>query len=364
MRKVNKRRRLRRLVFLFCCFVVLVIGSIFAFYSFNLKAVGDGKKKISFEIKEGESFDQVVDHLKEKKVIRSAAVSKVYAKFNDTGTYYAGNFTLNDGMSTKEVFAYLANPENSKQNQIVLTIPEGKWAKEIASSLHDKFPKYTVSQFENKWNDISYIKKLAKDYTFLDVNTLNNSNYKIKLEGYLFPDTYSFDEDATIDEITRTFLNRFQEVYNKYASDIKKSGYSLQEILSLASVVQYEASSISDMEKIAGVFYNRLDQGMRLDSSVTVCYALYDDLENATDCEVQTDIDSPYNTYLNQGIPIGPILNPGSDAIKAVLHPTKSDYLYFLADINGDGTVYYSKTLEEHEEKMKEYGLVLDEFEE
>lgn len=205
MRKVNKRRRLRRLFFLFCCCLILVIGILFAFYFINLRSVGDGNKKITFEIKEGESFDQVVDHLKEKDMIRSATVSKLYAKFNDTGTYYAGNFALNNGMSTEEVFAYLANPKNSKQNQIVITIPEGKWAKEIASTLHDQFPQYSQSEFENKWNDISYIKKLAKDYSFLDVNVLNNDNYKIKLEGYLFPDTYSFNEDATIDEITRTF---------------------------------------------------------------------------------------------------------------------------------------------------------------
>ena len=114
------------------------------------------------------------------------------------------------------------------------------------------------------------------------------------------------------------------------------------------------------MKKIAGVFYNRLNEGMKLDSSVTVCYALYDEYEDPTDCEVKTDVDSPYNTYLHSGLPIGPILNPGEQAIKAVLHPTKTDDLYFLADINGDGKVYYSKTLEEHEAKMKELGLVLD----
>ena len=134
----------------------------------------------------------------------------------------------------------------------------------------------------------------------------------------------------------------------------------MQQILTLASIVQFESATKSDMKKIAGVFYNRLDDNMKLQSSVTVCYALYDDFKDAQDCEVNTDVDSPYNTYEHKGLPIGPILNPGEDAIDAVLHPTKSDYLYFVADINGDGKVYYSKTLEEHEKKMEELGLNLD----
>ena len=360
MRKVNKKRRFRRILLLIVLAIVLCVGIIFGFYTMNLKPVGDGENKVDFEISEGATFDQVMDSLEKNDLIRSATVAKVYTKLNHVNTYYAGDFELNDAMSCQEIFDYLGNPKNAKKDQVTLTVTEGKWAKEIAESLAKKFPEYKASDFEDKWNDISYIKKLAKDYTFLDTKTLNNKNYKIKLEGYLFPDTYSFNEDATIDEITRTFLNRFQEVYDTYETEIDNSDYSLQEILSLASVVQYESATTSDMKEIAGVFYNRLDDGMKLDSSVTVCYALYDQMNSAQDCEVETDIDSPYNTYLHSGIPIGPILNPGEDAIKAVLNPTKSDYYYFLADINGDGKVYYSKTLEEHEAKMKELGLVLD----
>lgn len=359
MRKVNKKRRARRIFFL--CFLVflLIVGGTFGFYSYSLRPTGDGSKKVAFEIKENASFDQVVDELKADDLIHSKTMSKLYAKMNKQNSYYAGKFELDNGMSTKDILAYIGNPKNSKKEQVTLTVPEGKWAKEVAEALAKKFP-YKASEIEKKWNDMAYIKKLSKDYTFLDPSVLNNSDYKIKLEGYLFPDTYSFNGDASIDEITRTFLNRFQKVYDEHKTEIKKSGYSLQEILSLASVVQFESSTNADMKKIAGVFYNRLNEGMKLDSSVTVCYALYDKYEDPTDCEVKTDVDSPYNTYLHSGLPIGPILNPGEQAIKAVLHPTKTDDLYFLADINGDGKVYYSKTLEEHEAKMKELGLVLD----
>ena len=184
-----------------------------------------------------------------------------------------------------------------------------------------------------------------------------NAQYKVKLEGYLYPETYSFHKDATAKQITETFLDQFQKTIAPYEADIKKSGMSMQEVITFASIVQYEASTKEDMEMIAGVFQNRLKQGMTLDSSVTVCYALYDDMTSGEDCEVNTHIDSPYNTYKNAGLPIGPILNPGAMAIQAVLHPKANDYLYFVADIYGDGKVYYARTLDEQEANIDKYNL-------
>ena len=223
MRKVNKKRRARRIFFL--CFLVflLIVGGTFGFYSYSLRPTGDGSKKVAFEIKENASFDQVVDELKADDLIHSKTMSKLYAKMNKQNSYYAGKFELDNGMSTKDILAYIGNPKNSKKEQVTLTVPEGKWAKEVAEALAKKFP-YKASEIEKKWNDMAYIKKLSKDYTFLDPSVLNNSDYKIKLEGYLFPDTYSFNEDASIDEITRTFLYRFQEVYDEHKTEIKKSG--------------------------------------------------------------------------------------------------------------------------------------------
>lgn len=360
MHKVNQKKRRRRILFLL---IVCLIVSPFLYYFNSLRPVGDGAEKVSFKIEDGQTYDQVLENLESKHLIKSATMAKIYSRFRTNATYYAGNFTLNDGMSTGEVLNYIGNVKNSLKNQIKITIPEGTWAKEAAASIAAKYD-YSTKEILSKWNDIKYIKKLAKDYKFLDPKVLNNSDYKVKLEGYLFPDTYAFDSDATIDEITRTFLDRFEKVYEKYESQIKKSNYSLQEILSLASVVQFESATTRDMRKIAGVFYNRLDKDMKLESSVTVCYALYDDFEDPKDCEVNTDEESPYNTYLHKGIPIGPILNPGETAIQAALNPIKSDDLYFVADVNGDGTVYYSKTYEDHQKKMEELGLVLTDTEE
>ena len=157
------------------------------------------------------------------------------------------------------------------------------------------------------------------------------------------------------------------EIYAKYEEDINASDYSLHELITLASIVQYEAATSEDMQLIAGVFYNRLNSDMPLQSTVTVCYALYDDLDRNDEdswrtCEASTDIDSPYNTYLHSGLPVGPIVNPGEAAIDAVLHPQESDYYYFIADINGvrgeAGKVYYSETYEQHQQLQEELQLV------
>ena len=137
---------------------------------------------------------------------------------------------------------------------------------------------------------------------------------------------------------------------------IKKSSLSIHEIYTLASIVQYESGKIDDMKKIAKVFYNRMKIGMPLQSSVTVCYALdINKNDNWMACEVNPNYDSLYNTYKYQGLPPGPIQNPGEDAINAVLNPDSNDYLYFMADVYGDGTVYYAKTYAEHEANVNRF---------
>ncbi|MCI6068302.1 MAG: endolytic transglycosylase MltG, partial [Galactobacillus timonensis] len=179
--------------------------------------------------------------------------------------------------------------------------------------------------------------------------------------GYLFPNTYNFYPETDADTITRTLLNGQLTVYNELKDQMSASSLTVHQIYTLASIVQYEASTPEDMAKVAQVFYNRLAIDMPLQSSVTVCYAI--DLNRDTDswkaCEVNSDYDSPYNTYLHTGLPPGPILNPGRDALNAVLNPDTSmdGYYYFMADVT-TGKIYYAKTLEEHNANVKKYDQV------
>lgn len=335
--------------------LVCIIIGFMIYYNSSTAAVSDEKDPIVFVVESGESSEVVLNKLAEQDLIKNSFAAKLCMKFNGLSDIKAGNFSLNRSMSTKEILITLNDITKAKDDQIAITFKEGMWAKEVAQLIEDNMG-ISKETLLNLWNDDDYLRSLMGKYAFLSEDILN-TNYKVKLEGYLFPETYMFKKDATVQEITETFLEHFNKIYLKYQGDIEASGYSVQEIITLASVVQYEAAKKSDMDMIAGVFYNRLQEGMMLQSSVTVCYALYDDLTSGEDCEVNTHIESPYNTYLHEGLPIGPILNPGEEAIHAVLNPKDNDYLYFVADVYGDGSVHYAKTLAEHEANVDKYNL-------
>lgn len=365
MPKTKRKRRFRpgRLILLVAALLVVIGMACAAWGYFSLKAPGDGNKEIEFEIKEGESFDSVLDSLQEQGMIRSAQTASLYAKMTHHQMYYAGVFLLSNDMSVKDILSTISDPDNAMDQSVKFTIPEGQWAKEIAANLSKQLP-FTQKQILAQWNDETYIRTLAKDYEFLDPSVLDNDAIKVKLEGYLFPETYSIDRDATLDEVTRTFLDQFKRVYDKYKAQFASSGMSVEQVVTLASIIQFESGSVQDMKEISGVFHNRLAQDMKLESSVTVCYALYDDFNSPQDCETQIDIDSPYNTYQNSGLPVGPILNPGEDAIAAALEPNDNDYLFFAADIynvkSDPGKVYYSTNYEDHEKLVHELNLVIE----
>ncbi|WP_276930829.1 endolytic transglycosylase MltG [Faecalibaculum rodentium] len=342
--------------------VVVLMASAGGWFWYELQPAG-GSREAEIEVKDGESLDAVFGSLQSEGIIRNAKVLGLYTKIAGQPSWYAGTYSFNSDMTTDEILQRLDDPEQARASHVSVTIPEGWWAKEIAARLSEQFP-YTAQQFLDAWNDQAYIETLASEYPFLNTASLDNPDLRVKLEGYLFPDTYQFSPDSSIDQITRTFLTQFQKVWEENRTGFEASGKSVEEIVTLASIVQFESGSKEDMAKIAGVFENRLNQGMMLQSSVTVCYALYDQFSDPTACETQYDIESPYNTYLIQGLPPGPILNPGREAIEAVLHPEESGYLFFVADIHNvksnPGQVYYAKRFEEHEQLMRELGLVIE----
>jgi UPF0755 protein len=360
--KPGKKKRRGLKIFLAVVLLLLIAAAVTVFILFQryekaLQPVSENEPAQEFTIEEGDDYSTVLQNLQDAGFINSADAAKLYIKLNGDSGHYAGTFALSSSMSTPAILEYIANPANLVQTYNTVTIPEGSWAKQVAQIIADAFPNYKAEDFINLWNDQSYIETLAQTYSFLDPAVLNNENYFVKLEGYLFPETYYMDKTMTEDEITRMILDQFASVIAPYQAQIDASGYTMQEIITLASIVQFESGSESEMPDIAEVFYNRLEQGMKLQSSVTVCYALYDSFSSAQDCETNTEIDSPYNTYEYDGLPIGPILNPGEAAIKAVLNPAENDYLYFVADIYGDGSVHFATTLEEHEANVDKYNL-------
>lgn len=335
---------------------LLVIGGVVS-YQFGLKAVSSQSEIVEFKVEQGDSMNSVIQRLKQEQVIKNQTMAKIYVKLHSINEVKAGDFKLDKSWTTPEILAYLGVSENAKAQEITITFQENLWAKDIAKKLSEQFP-ISEETFLSLWNDTEFLNELISEYEFLTEDILKDE-YRVKLEGYLFPETYSFKKDATAEEITRTFLDHFDVIYQKHRDEFENSERSIHENVILASMVQFEASKEEDMYLVAGVFQNRLDIDMTLGSSVTVCYALYDDFDSPESCELQYDIDSPYNTNLYTGLPIGPVINPGETAILAALHPQETEYLYFCADIYGDGTVYFSKTLEEHEAMMKKLNLFL-----
>lgn len=343
--------------------ILLAIVGVAGYGYFCLRPVGDSDKEVAFEIEQAQTLDQVLKDMEKEGRIRNATVAKLYAKISGHQDYYAGKFILKDSMSVSDILEHISNPANARSDQFTLTVPEGHWAKEIAEQLAKNLP-YTEKEIIAQWNDMDYIKELSKDYSFIEPKNLANKDLMVKLEGYLFPNTYFVNSDATIDEVTRMMLDQFNFIYDTHKEAFDKSKYSIEELVTLASIVQFESGTTEDMPTIAGVFYNRLNKGMKLQSSVTVCYALYDEFDSPEDCETKVDIDSPYNTYKVKGLPAGPILNPGEDAILAVLEPEDNEYLFFVADIHNvksnPGKVYYSKTYEEHQKLIEELNLIIE----
>lgn len=349
-----KNRIVKKIIaIVFLLFLITGIGGYY-FFSTNLMPVDKNGADIVFEVKNGDNVSSVLKRMEEDGIIKSSFVGQIYAKINSLGSLYVGKFEISSAMSTGEILEYISKKSNLLNDDVKITFIEGEWVKHMADKLQEEL-KLDANSLIELWNNEDYIRSLMEKYPFL-TEEIFNDNSRYYLEGYLMPNTYYFDPNSSLETVTEKLLDQTLLIYNKYKSEFENSDLSTHEIFTLASIVQYEASDVDNMKMIAGVFYNRLAINMRLQSSVTVCYAI--DIEKGDDwkkCEVNPNYDSPYNTYVVAGLPPGPILNPGESAIEATLNPTDSDYYYFMADVYGDGTVYYAETYAEHQANVNKY---------
>ncbi len=310
---------------LFVLAIVLASG-FFVLYQIRtpLAVIGESKTIV---IARGAGVKLIAAQLEQEKLIRGAFYFEAYIYLKNIKNLQAGEYEISPAMGISEIADILSGGKVNK-NEVKITIPEG----------------FTVKQIDERLAAAG----LIKSGDLINYNQQQTSNYKLltsNLEGYLFPDTYIFSKKAAIQDIVGKITDNLNEkITPEMSAEIQKQGKSLNDILVMASIVQQEAVSSEEMPKIAGVFYNRLAIGMPLQSDATINYITGQDHRQATIEE--TKINSPYNTYLNKGLPPAPICNPGLDAIKAAIWPEKSDYLYFLHPLNVP--TVFSKTLEEH----------------
>lgn len=333
--------------------LILMAVGIALWYILSLKPVNkEDSTNILVEIKSGDSTHDILSILKKKGLIRNTLVSKVYIKLNGIKGLQAGKYELSPNMDLGQLLNIIGSG-GILNEEVKITFLEGKNMRWIAKRIAEK-TNNTEEQVYEALKDKEYIEGLINKYWFITDEILKQDIY-YPLEGYLYPETYTFENaDVTVKEIFSRLLDQTDKVLTDYKSQIDSLGGTVHQILTFASIVELEGNDNDSRQGIASVIYNRLKKKMSLGSDVTTYYGIKVDMEerNLTSKEITTY--NPYNTRgpkMEGKLPIGPIAMISEESLKAVLEPAETDYLYFVADMNGK--IYFTKTYEEHQEIIK-----------
>lgn len=328
------RKRIALVAVLFFFGILLSLGGWFLEFAGRAAPGDPGETKVVV-VPPGSSVTAINRILAQAGLVRNDIRFPVLARYLGVAArLQAGEFALHRGQTPLELLKELAS---AKPIQHAVTIPEGLTVAEIAAVFAD-----------GGWCDAEEFVRLANDPEFIESVGLGPHK---SLEGYLFPETYYLiRKEQTAADLLRMQVRHFFTVWN----DIKTTApleLSPHEVLILASMVEKEAAQASERPLIAGVFFNRLKKGMRMQSDPTVIYGIKDFSGTLTRTDLQTP--SPYNTYTLKRLPVGPICNPGKESLRAVLHPAESSFLYFVS--NNDGSHIFSKNLREHNRAVNKY---------
>ena len=313
--------------------VVVLLTAVMFFYLTGIGAV-DSKsdKDVSVTIPQGSGAAAIVKILDEKGLVRNTLCAKIHARIGGYDSLQANTYVFSKSMSLPEMMKAINEGDFDYVSRQQFTVVEGATVPQAAEAMAKELP-FTKDEILAAWADKTYLNKLINKYWFLTDEILADG-IMYPLEGYLYPKTYFVtSEDPSIEEVTTMMLDM-----------------TVHQFLTLSSVVENESLFKKDRPKIAGVFINRLNKNMPLQSDITVLYALQEKRVAVTNKDLQ--VDSKYNTYKNTGLPVGPVCSPSADTMDDVLNYEKSDYYYFFA--KKDGTVIYSKTLAEHEKAVSE----------
>ena len=310
----------------------LIAGLIW--WKINTSSVSDSGEKIEVVIPKGRSAEQIAEILYENKLIKSTLAFKIYVQFYDKqNSLKAGEFQLSPNMNLSE----LLDSMGGGPSQVWVTIQEGLRREEYP----DKF-------IEGLGLNTSEAITFRSEFLSLTADK----------EGYLFPDTYLLPPDINTEKVVNLLLSTFEKRYNSIDSS---STLTRAEVVSLASILERETRTKAERPMVAGIYFNRLDAGMPLQTDASVQYVLgTSNCTGKAECNwwptinrTHYELDSPYNTYQNTGIPPKPISNPGLSSLEAVLNPSDNSFYYYVHDDSGN--VYYAETLDEHNANVTRY---------
>lgn len=346
----------RRIVLIITIVLLLVVGGVLGGGYFYIKSAlqpvnPESNKEKTVTIPIGSSVTGISQILQDNGIIKNAKVFKYYVKFKNESGFMAGEYSLSPSMTFPIIIDSLKTGKVDQEVAFKITLPEGTQLEQIAEIIAKK-TNHKPADVLKSLNDQTFLKKLMEKYPDLLTNEILAKEIKYPLEGYLFPATYSFyKKDPSLEEIVSTMLDKTAEIVGQYSEIMQEKNYTVHQLLTMASLIEEEATEKVDRHTIASVFYNRIDEGMPLQTDPTVLYAqgkhksrvYYKDLE----------VDSPYNTYKVLGLPPSPIANAGAMSIEAALFPEETEFLYFLA--TAEGEVLFSKSLDEHNQKKAEH---------
>lgn len=344
----------KKLIVILSVIVSLILVGVVTFMIL-LSPVSKSSDIVEFTVKKGEGKEKIVDNLKDAKLIKSKYATFVYIVLSGKKNLQAGSYEFSRNMSVKDIITSLSTGDivNVKRDEVRITFKEGDTLKNFVTMVANE----TNIDYDGaikKLSDKAYLKGLIADYWFLTDDILDEDIY-FPLEGYLYPETYNFYKETSIEQVIRKVLNVTNERLEPIKSKIENSKYNIHELLTIASIAEKEANTNSDRAMVTQVIYKRLELNMALGMDVTSYYGVQKEM---TEAITQLDLNdkNPYNTRVTTfiGLPVGPICNPSIGSINAALEPADTDYLYFVADIN-TGKVYFAKTNEEFNVLVKKY---------
>ena len=323
------------------------------------------KEYVTVQIPEGASVQEIGSTLEKAGLVKHGIVFGMYTKYKNYSDLKAGYYNLQKSMSTDDLIKELQKGGTAEAQEPVLaslTIPEGYTIDQIAQAvgqLQGNFKEpLTADAFLAKVQDDNFIsQEVAKYPNLLESLPTKESGARYRLEGYLFPATYSIKESTTIESLIDEMLAAMDKTLTPNYSTIKSKNLTVNELLTIASLVEKEGAKTDDRKLIAGVFYNRLNLGMPLQSNIAILYAegkLGQKISLADDTQIDTTIHSPYNVYTNLGLMPGPVDSPSADAIESSVNQTKSDNLFFVADVT-DGKVYFATNKADHDQNVAQH---------
>lgn len=337
--------------------VSIIIGIIIltglAYYFYNLTPMTNKKEEIKITVENGYTMKKVASILKEMKLIRNENVFILYSKIYKINAK-AGSYRFYSNYDINKISKMLKNGEVFEENYWI-TFIEGKTLKNYAKQLSSKV-NMKEEEIINELEDPEYLNSLISKYWFIKEDILNDKIY-FPLEGYLMPDTYQFKYDTPLKIIIETMINNLGKKLDPYKEKIESENLNIHDVLTLASIIEKEANSITDRKLVSGVFTNRLNKQISLGSDVTTYYAEQVEMGSVPDLyKTQYNELNDYNTRnINFiGLPVSPICNSAISAIEAAIYPSSTDNMFFYADKNGK--IYFSKTLQEHNQIINQYG--------